>query len=197
MTSLARVCTFEGCGRKMYAKKYCSMHYQRDKAGKPLGAPKLGTARLGTCKIPTCGRGIRSRGLCVTHYNRSWKGWEVDTPIAEQKPSGGACAVTRCGSIADCRGYCHRHYKQVKNYNLTPELEKTLLVQETCDICQEAVEVIHIDHDHSCCPDRGRSCGKCIRGGLCRGCNTGIGMFEDNPEKMLRAIKYLRKSEVC
>lgn len=49
----------------------------------------------------------------------------------------------------------------------------------------------HIDHDHSCCVD---GCSKCIRGLLCHGCNTGIGLFKDDPERLLKAAAYLQKA---
>lgn len=35
----------------------------------------------------------------------------------------------------------------------------------------------HIDHDHSCCPGR-TSCGACVRGILCAGCNTMMGRVQ-------------------
>ncbi len=43
----------------------------------------------------------------------------------------------------------------------------------------------HIDHDHST--------GK-VRGLLCSCCNTGIGMFKDNPDVLDRAAFYLVRS---
>jgi hypothetical protein len=41
---------------------------------------------------------------------------------------------------------------------------------------------ICIDHDHACCPDEKRSCGKCIRGLLCSGCNRALGIIESKYE---------------
>jgi hypothetical protein len=39
---------------------------------------------------------------------------------------------------------------------------------------------LHVDHDHACCPciDTRYTCGKCVRGLLCDGCNTRIGYLE-------------------
>lgn len=37
----------------------------------------------------------------------------------------------------------------------------------------------HVDHDHACCPGK-FSCGKCIRGLLCHGCNIGVGALGNN-----------------
>ena len=48
-----------------------------------------------------------------------------------------------------------------------------------------------VDHDHACCSGT-RTCGKCVRGLLCRGCNTALGGFDDNPERLLSAVAYLR-----
>lgn len=62
-----------------------------------------------------------------------------------------------------------------------------------CKICRRVVE-LHIDHDHACCPrqdNQSRSCGKCVRGLLCRACNHGLGNFQDSPELLREAIKYL------
>jgi hypothetical protein len=50
-----------------------------------------------------------------------------------------------------------------------------------CAMCREPFEdgqPIFIDHDHACCPDEKRSCGKCVRGLLCLRCNTGLGYIE-------------------
>ncbi|MGW8884645.1 endonuclease domain-containing protein [Streptomyces sp. NPDC055749] len=52
-----------------------------------------------------------------------------------------------------------------------------------CDIrkgqWQEEDKAFHIDHDRACCPSRGPSCGKCVRGYLCHLCNTqGLSWYE-------------------
>lgn len=37
---------------------------------------------------------------------------------------------------------------------------------------------LYIDHDHVCCPDHRRTCGECVRGLLCSGCNGWLGELE-------------------
>jgi hypothetical protein len=49
----------------------------------------------------------------------------------------------------------------------------------------------HIDHDHRCCPARGNTCGKCIRGILCRACNLTLGNAQDNIERLRGLTEYL------
>lgn len=51
----------------------------------------------------------------------------------------------------------------------------------------------HIDHDHSCCPGRKASCGRCIRGLLCTRCNIGLGNLQDNPETIRAAADYVER----
>lgn len=98
-------------------------------------------------------------------------------------------------------------------YGLTEIAYQKMLAEQDnrCAICQvefTANNVPHIDHDHTCCPRMpsgrkgkyrsdliGRTnkepCGRCVRGLLCRSCNAGLGMFQDNPQRMLSAIRYL------
>ena len=58
-----------------------------------------------------------------------------------------------------------------------------------CWSCKEEVATV-IDHDHSCC-GTGFSCGKCVRGLLCRGCNLAAGMLLDKPERATLLAQYL------
>lgn len=70
-------------------------------------------------------------------------------------------------------------------YGLTPEHFELLLERQgnACGMCRKPFgdqQPIFIDHDHGCCPDEKRSCGKCIRGLLCLYCNTTLGYIERN-----------------
>lgn len=49
-----------------------------------------------------------------------------------------------------------------------------------------------VDHDHMCCPGR-KSCGRCVRGLLCRQCNTGIGNLGESPDTLRAALEYLEE----
>lgn len=56
---------------------------------------------------------------------------------------------------------------------------------------------LHIDHDHSCCNDeRNVSCGKCIRGLLCRSCNVMLGHYERHEGNLVieQFENYLKES---
>ena len=50
-----------------------------------------------------------------------------------------------------------------------------------CGMCREPFKEgqrIHVNHDHACCKDKCRSCGKCVRGLLCHVCNIALGHIE-------------------
>jgi hypothetical protein len=51
----------------------------------------------------------------------------------------------------------------------------------------------HVDHDHGCCAGTNRkTCGSCVRGLLCNGCNIGLGAFADDTTRLAAAIAYLQ-----
>ena len=68
---------------------------------------------------------------------------------------------------------------------MTPEDTERLFKNQkgVCAVCGEVLTLkYHIDHDHLT--------GK-IRGLLCRGCNLGLGFFQDSVPKLMAAIQYL------
>lgn len=91
----------------------------------------------------------------------------------------------RCAS---CRKNPEKnHLTKIKRYNLTPEKFNALYEQQAgkCKICdkeESLPRMLAIDHCHK----TGH-----VRGLLCQKCNTGLGMFGDNPKRLLTAAKYL------
>jgi Recombination endonuclease VII len=82
-------------------------------------------------------------------------------------------------------------------YGLTmAQFEKMAAAQGgVCAICKKAPYADHpsprktrlsVDHDHAT---------RAIRGLLCDKCNTGLGMFEDNPGLLAAAIAYLAAAQ--
>lgn len=84
---------------------------------------------------------------------------------------------------------------RLKMKGISQERFDSMMIEQggSCAICFKALTppTANIDHDHSCCPGK-RSCGKCVRGLLCQGCNYGIGHFADSITNMQSAIDYLR-----
>lgn len=74
----------------------------------------------------------------------------------------------------------------VRNYGITAEIYKSLLCEQggTCKICSRATtKRLAVDH----CHETG-----VVRGLLCTSCNTGLGLFAERPELLVKAAAYLR-----
>ena len=126
----------------------------------------------------------------TTHYTV----WNTP-PCDECKEAQNRSRNKRDQDERDTLGY---NPKRLKNHNLTVDFYFAALAKfdGKCWLCQEK-EAKHIDHDHSCCPKNYRSCGKCFRGLLCSNCNTGLGLFKDDPVRLNNALSYIvRKSPV-
>ena len=78
-------------------------------------------------------------------------------------------------------------------YGITlEEFNAKMLAQDgKCAICGRPLERPDLDHNHACCSGK-KSCGKCIRGILCRPCNTFIGLAQESIEILGNAIQYLK-----
>lgn len=88
-------------------------------------------------------------------------------------------------------------YRLKASYRITPEIYQEMKDRQNgkcfgCQLGEDEVGTFHIDHDHSCCPGD-RSCGNCLRGLLCRACNTALGLLAEDPDRLRAARIYLRK----
>ena len=71
-----------------------------------------------------------------------------------------------------------------QRYKVTREQASRLLAKTCCDICNKE-SPLETDHNHST---------GVVRGRLCRSCNLGLGLSQDNPDLLQRAIRYLEVS---
>lgn len=93
--------------------------------------------------------------------------------------------------IAKAKARTARVGRRYEKYGLTDAQWEELLSKfdGLCWICQ-VEPATHVDHDHACCP-AATTCGSCVRGALCNGCNSGLGFFRDNVTTIRKAIEYL------
>jgi Recombination endonuclease VII len=82
----------------------------------------------------------------------------------------------------ESRKKSNRKYR-ISLYGLTQEQFKRLLEVQghACGMCHKPFadgQLVHVDHDHGCCPEKNRSCGNCVRGLLCHTCNISLGHVE-------------------
>lgn len=74
----------------------------------------------------------------------------------------------------------------MKTYDLSSEGHDLLLEAfPSCPVCGSADDM-QIDHDHKT---------GAVRGRLCRKHNVGLGFFQDDPERLQKAIDYLMSFE--
>lgn len=120
-------------------------------------------------------------------------------PCVRKAGHGGLCKTSEAMALAakrqaeGVRVNGRRRYPETKRrwrqayklwrYGLTQEQFDVLLTaqENSCGMCHEPFaegSPIYVDHDHACCPGEKMSCGKCVRGLLCRSCNTGLGRIE-------------------
>lgn len=72
-----------------------------------------------------------------------------------------------------------RVYNRKKSGMLNPPAESR---SGACEVCKREFDSLHLDHDHST---------GIIRGWLCSGCNTAIGLMRDDPSTMRAAALYV------
>lgn len=80
--------------------------------------------------------------------------------------------------------YRERHLQRYYKIGVDEFEQLKKLQHSKCAICEGETLDLHVDHDHTT--------GK-IRGLLCHGCNTGIGLLGDTKESLKKALAYLER----
>lgn len=193
-------CMRPGCEKPIDTQGMCKQHYQNMHYESTRGATKLRKNRKLTdydgnkserfCTFEGCGKVEFNPGLCAGHYTQKLRGLPM-TPLNGTTP----CPVPRCHDVfytlKTRTGMCKRHSALSSKYSIPKSRLIELFTDPKCGNpgCDET-EKLYVDHDHSCC-ERDGSCGECVRGLLCRSCNTALGLVKDSPNRLLGLLKYL------
>lgn len=150
------------------------------------------------CPGPECDEPGVTKGLCAAHYQQSRKG-ELRAVKRYSGRSTSPCLVDSCGDIGRTRGLCYAHISISARHHIDPA-EYARIYNLGCanPACSET-ESLQVDHDHSCeCDGKlstRSSCGKCVRGVLCKRCNR-LASFADqearNPDLALGIREYIQ-----
>lgn len=93
------------------------------------------------------------------------------------------CTIVRSGTqVRNPRTVRNGHLK--RTYGITmDEFEQMVEAQQgQCVVCERVVDRLVVDHDHETGATRELLCGTC---------NSGLGLFGENPEMLRRAAEYL------
>ena len=210
-------CSVDGCTNPQTSKGYCMSHYQRLRYGGALDAPFSSFNHRwqkadGICSADGCDNvAPRGRAYCSTEcrppparpsLKRNEHGEKRCSRCKEWRPeSDFGPGKAADGLNSQCRP-CHSEVvRSRKHGGIGPRGRARLLKEQggRCAICGTDDPGTRwgwcIDHDHACC-DGPDSCGKCIRGVLCVNCNSGLGSFADDTDRMRAAIEYLRRARL-
>lgn len=126
----------------------------------------------------------------------------IEEGITTNRPTTGV-RVKRCATHVRARATARKaasHERRVQQtYGLAPGTYERLYAAQDglCGICGPTTgrngrtRRLSVDHDHACCPGP-VSCGSCVRGLLCRECNTIVGRFRDDPACFTRGADYIK-----
>lgn len=173
---MAGTCDLSWCDRPSPTTKLCPAHGLRQRQGRELSTPIRPNSANLSCLI----RDAKGNKLCIDC--QMW--WPTSMyGNAHKAPDG---LVAKCNS---CRYY--ERLKKAYGLDIRQYLELLQRQDSKCAICKQHFEDQPcVDHDHDCCPGV-KTCGNCIRGLLCRTCNSGIGLLGDNAVGVRQALIYL------
>lgn len=179
---MSGACTADGCERATHHKsKWCASHrsqMQRFGEIRPF-------ARINGRGLVRDGNGLKQCWAC--------KAWQSES---EYHPD----STRRDGLATNCKS-CARWIRKRQQYGIDRERFDAMLAEQGngCAACGASdpggkTNAWHIDHDHACCPYGGTTCGRCVRGILCHGCNLILGHAKDDPATLRALADYLERT---
>ena len=137
-------------------------------------------------------RGERKRQCDAEDSEHGEKGLEHDRPCARSSREEINAQLRRKRKSDPVfrewdRARCARKWRKIR-YGLTTEDYRRMLMQQqgVCKICKrKSRATLCVDHSHAT--------GK-VRGLLCHRCNTGLGLYDDDPRRLHEAAAYVDTS---
>lgn len=192
-----RACSTPECHNSAHCKGLCDRHYTASRRPEYLSPNRDENGNVKTCSASEgCDKQAISKGLCGKHWERVRKsGSDVLEDPMSPCPVPGCTKLkkhTRTPLCKKCTAFRNRYSLSVERVIEIFNPANRVCGNPGC----RSTERLHMDHDHVCCPPgklhgRAVSCGKCIRGWLCHGCNTSLGMLQENPRRIQGLLDYL------
>jgi len=206
------------CDRAHYARGMCATHHRqalRHGRLRPLSPYRPRGTRTGPCSVDECSRDAVRKGMCKPHHDRKLRTGSTEglRPTRSRhactiRDADGKKACRSCGQWlleglfsvrisqpdglnSACRS-CTNVRQKAWLYGLTVSQVEEMMgaAGGVCPVCRRRGERLNIDHDHTCCPGE-TSCGKCVRGLICHGCNVALSQVRDDVSILGRLIDYL------
>ena len=142
------------------------------------------------CTVEECNKPHYAKSYCRMHYTRVQRNGTLET---KNKPVD----TSKVYIYAKQEYVYKRHYMLMTKYKMTLD-EFNTRAANGCEICGEFRErSLHVDHNHSCC-NGSTTCGNCVRGVICNGCNTAVdkmehGLLREDYPNIGLIKKYLEK----
>lgn len=142
------------------------------------------------CSVEDCKNPHYAKTWCRMHYARMLRNGQLESmnvPVDSSR-------TYVYGGVKHLR---NRDYHLMYKYKVTLE-EFNKRAANGCEVCGDKPErSLHVDHDHNCCNGK-VTCGNCVRGIVCSGCNKIIDKYEtgliraDHP-LLEKVAEYVRK----
>jgi hypothetical protein len=85
-----------------------------------------------------------------------------------------------------------RSYQIRNRYGLDDDTYKKML-EKGCEVCG-SFDLLQVDHNHKCCSGKKKTCGKCVRGMLCRRHNVALGFLRDSSDEARALADYIDRN---
>src|SRR5581483_8240110 len=206
-------CSIEGGGGVSVARSWCNMHYRRWLNSGDPGEPEPRCNSARGCQVEGCDEPHCGLGYCETHrklfryHGSATPTVRGRTRYMRVKAREATCVV--CGETKPADSFRMSHsaasglkdrciecdmlaYRWRRNYGLSIETVFAAYREQDgcCAVCGDHYPLggrpqgLVVDHSHVT--------GE-FRALLCSNCNVFIGLAQEDPDRLVRAVEYLRR----
>lgn len=153
-----------------------------------------------TCSFPDCDKPHKARSYCNGHLRQMYAGVEMTPLRRHNRVANGHKLCGACGQVLPVASFGKKHNyttemcrscrnvsERSRAYGISVDEVRALLARP-CDVCGDemtSLKAHHIDHCHTT--------GK-VRGVLCNGCNTALGLAREDVNVLRALISYIERN---